>query len=189
MKRKKFYKEKINNNLTLSKAEEAILKNKKEMELFVTKYLIDINKNDLNDLINKGKNPYITSYFKFILKLLEEDSNIFSNKILLEKIQNSENSEKILFYYKKNFLIAINLLQNLLNKFHETLNVIPNPILFISKIISELLQNKFKNTDMNNIYKQLGKFFFMKLFKYFFLSLDYYPIINNILLSESTKKI
>ena len=28
----------------------------------------------------------------------------------------------------------------------------------------------------------------MKLFKYFFLSLDYYPIINNILLSESTKK-
>ena len=91
------------NNLTLSKAEEAILKNKKEMELFATKYLIDINKNDLNDLINKEKNPYIISYFKFNMKLLEEDSNIFSNKILLEKIQNSENSEKILFYYKKNF--------------------------------------------------------------------------------------
>ena len=28
----------------------------------------------------------------------------------------------------------------------------------------------------------------MKLFKYFFLSLDYYPLINNVLLSESTKK-
>ena len=174
--------------LTLSKKEEIILKNKKEMELFVTKYLIDIHQNDLNDLINNEKSPCIIRYLKYNLKLLDKDSNLFSNQILLEKIQKSENSEKLLFYYKKNFLSAINLLKNILDKFHETLNVIPSPIIYISKIIADLLINKFKKADMNDIYKQLGGFVFMKLFKYFFLNLDYYPLINNVLLSESTKK-
>lgn len=122
------------------------------------------------------------------MKSLDKNSNIFSNQILLEKIQKSENSEKLLFYYKKNFMSAIKILKNILNKFHETINVIPTPIIYISKIISDLLLNKFKNSDMNEIYKQLGTFVFMKLFKYFFLSLDYYPLINNVLLSESTKK-
>ena len=174
--------------LTLSKREEVILKNKKEMELFVTKYLIDILKKDLEELIKKEKNPSITKYLTHNLQFLEKDSNIFSNQILLEKIQNSENSEKLLFYYKKNFLIAVDILKKILNKFHETLNIIPTPILYISKIIGDLLQNKFNNADINDIYKQLGNFFFMKLFKYFFLNLDYYPLINNVLLSESTKK-
>ena len=174
--------------LTLSKKEEIIIKNKKEMELFVTKYLIDIHKTDLNDLINKEKNPCIIRYLKNNMKSLDKNANIFSNQILLEKIQKSENSEKLLFYYKKNFMSAIEILKNILNKFHETINVIPTPIIYISKIISDLLLNKFKNSDMNDIYKQLGAFVFMKLFKYFFLSLDYYPLINNVLLSESTKK-
>ena len=174
--------------LTLSKKEEIIIKNKKEMELFVTKYLIDIHKSDLNGLINKEKNPCIVKYLKNNMKLLDKDSNIFSNRILLEKIQKSDNSEKLLFYYKKNFLSAIKILENILNKFHETINVIPTSIIYISKIISDLLINKFKTADINDIYKQLGSFVFMKLFKYFFLSLDYYPLINNVLLSDSTKK-
>ena len=175
-------------NLTLSKREQIILKNKKEMELFVTKYLVDINKAHLDELINKEKLPSIIRYFKYNMEFIEKDSNIFGNQLLLEKIQNSENSETLLFYYKKNFLSAIDILKKILDKFHETLNIIPNPILSISKIIGDLLQNKFKNADMNDIYKQLGNFFFMKLFKYFFLTLDYYPLINNILLSENTKK-
>ena len=174
--------------LTLSKKEEIIIKNKKEMELFVTKYLIDIHKTDLNNLINKEKSPCIIRYLKNNMKSLDKNSNLFSNQILLEKIQKSENSEKLLFYYKKNFMSAIKILKNILNKFHETINVIPTPIIYLSKIISDLLTNKFKNVDMNDIYKQLGSFVFMKLFKYFFLSLDYYPLINNVLLSESTKK-
>ena len=174
--------------LTLSKREEIILKNKKEMELFVTKYLIDIHNKDLNDLINKEKSPCIIRYFKNNSKFLEKNENIFSNQTLLEKIQQSDDSEKLLFYYKKNFLITIDILKKILDKFIETINVIPNSISIISKIIGDLLQKKFKNADMNDIYKQLGIFFFMKLFKYFFLSLDYYPLINNVLLSESTKK-
>ena len=93
--------------LTLSKREEIILKNKKEMELFVTKYLIDIHNKDLNDLINKEKSPCIIRYFKNNSKFLEKNENIFSNQTLLEKIQQSDDSEKLLFYYKKNFLITI----------------------------------------------------------------------------------
>ena len=175
-------------SLTLSKREEIIVKNKKEMELFATKYLIDIHKSDLNEIINKEKDPFIFKYLKHNMKFLEKDNNIFSNQILLENIQKSENSEKLLFYYKKNFLIATDILKKILNKFHETLNIMPNPIIYISKIISDLLIDKFKNADISDIYKQLGTFFFMKLFKYFFLSLDYYPLINSVLLSESTKK-
>ena len=68
--------------LTLSKKEEIIIKNKKEMELFVTKYLIDIHKTDLNDLINKEKNPCIIRYLKNNMKSLDKNANIFSNQIL-----------------------------------------------------------------------------------------------------------
>ena len=145
-------------SLTLSKREEIIVKNKKEMELFVTKYLIDIHKSDLNEIINKEKDPFIFKYLKHNMKFLEKDNNIFSNQILLENIQKSENSEKLLFYYKKNFLIATDILKKILNKFHETLNIMPNPIIYISKIISDLLIVFY--------YQRVQKKIYLKFLKY-----------------------
>ena len=90
--------------LTLSKSEEIILKNKKETELFVVNYIVDLNKIDLLDKINKEKNNYVKIYLQKKLKILDKESDIFNNKILLGNIQKLKNSEKILFFYQKSFI-------------------------------------------------------------------------------------
>ena len=173
--------------LTLSKSEEIILKNKKETELFVVNYIVDLNKIDLLDKINKEKNNYVKIYLQKKLKILDKESDIFNNKILLGNIQKLKNSEKILFFYQKSFINSINLIQKVLNKINSSLDAIPNSIKYISKIISDLLIKKFKKADTIDIFNQLAYFYFMKLFKYIFLSPECYPLINNVILSEGTK--
>ena len=173
--------------LTLTKNEEIINKNKKENELFIMKYVPDLEKKDLLDLITKEKNNNVKSYLQKKVGNLNKDVNLFKNKQLLENITNSKKSEKILYYYQKSFMISINLLSQILNKFNTTSDVIPNSIKYISKIIYDLLKKKFRINDID-IYNQVGYFFFMKLFKYVFLSPDYYPLINNVILTESTKQ-
>ena len=175
-------------SLTLTKNEEIIQKNKKESELFTIKYIPDISKKDLIEKINKEKNDLVKCYLQKKIRIFDKNSDIFSNQKLLENMQKSKKSEKLLYYYQKNFIISINLLNKLLKKFNSTLDAVPSSIKYISKIIYDLLSIKFKNVDTIDIYKQVGYFFFMKLFKYIFLSPDYYPIINNVILSECTKR-
>ena len=174
--------------LTLTKYEEVIEKNKKENDLFITKYVPDLSKKDLIELIGKEKNDNMKKYLQQKLKMCSNDIHLFSNKKLMNNIQKSFKSQKTLFFYQKSFIISINLINQILNKFSETLDAIPNSIKYISKIIYDLLKKKFNNAHIIDIYKQVGCFFFMKLFKYIFLSPDYYPLINNVILSESTKK-
>ena len=174
--------------LTLSKNEEIILQNKKETELFIINYIPDLNKNDLVDKKNKEKNELVKNYIQKKIKIIENNNDIFSNKKLLENMQKIKKSEKILFFYQKSFIIAINFINKILNKINSTLDAIPSSLKKISKIIYDLLCKKFKNTDTIELYKQISYFFFMKLFKYIFLSPDYYPLINNVILSEKTKK-
>ena len=174
--------------LTLTKNEELIQNQNKENEFFSEKYLPHLNKKDLIELLNKEKNNFVKAYLQKKLKMFDKDSNIYSNEKLLEKIGKTNESEKILIFYQKSFIISINLINQILNKFKTTMDAIPISIKYISKIIYDLLIKKFKNTDVIDIYKQIGYFFFMKLFKYIFLSPDYYPLINNVILSENTKK-
>ena len=175
----------IYSNLTLSKNEEIIIQNRKERELFIN-YIPDLNKKEIIEKINKEKNELVKSYMKKKLKMLE-NSDIFTNKILMENMQKSKNTEKIFYFYQKSFIISINFINKLLNKINSTLEAIPSSITKISKIIYDLLVKKFKNADTTELYNQILYFFFMKLFKYIFLSPDYYPLINNVILSEKTK--
>ena len=174
-------------NLTLSKYEEMILQNKKETELFTINYIPDLNKKDLIEKINKEKNELVKNYIQKQMKMLD-NNDIFSNKKLLEKMQKSKKSQQILYFYQKSFIISMNLISQILNKINTSLDAIPSSMKKISKIIYDLLLKKFKNADTIEIYNQIAYFFFMKLFKYIFLSPDYYPIINNVILSEKTKK-
>ena len=175
-------------NLTLTRNEEIITKNKKENEIFIKKYIPDLNKQELLELIAKEKNNYVKAYLQKKLKYYDKDINIFNNVKLLEKIRKSKKSEKILFLYQKNFIIIINILNKVIDKLISTLDAIPNSIKIISNIIYDLLIKKFKNADIIDICDQIAYFFFMKFFKYVFLSPDYYPLINNVILSETTKQ-
>ena len=173
--------------LTLLKSEEIVLKNKKESDIFVSNYIPDLSINDLIEIITKEKNINVKKYLEKKRKIIEKNNDIFNNKVLLGNMQKLKKSEKILFFYQKSFIISINLINNILDKFNSTLDAIPSSIKYISKIIYDLLLKKFK-VDTIDIYKQVGYFFFMKLFKYIFLSPDYYPLFNNVILSENTKK-
>ena len=174
-------------SLTLLKSEEIIIKNKKENDLFVANYIPDLRINDLTNKISKEKNINVKKYLERQKKIIEKNNDIFRNKKLLDNIQKLNKSKKILFFYQKSFIIAINLMNKILNKLNSTLDLIPFSIKYISKIIYDLLLKKFK-VDTIDIYKQIGYFFFMKLFKYIFLSPDYYPLINNVILSDNTKQ-
>ena len=166
--------------------DESINKDLKNHEEFACKYLFELNKNDIIELLNKEKTDIMKSYIRNQLNLMENDKLLYSTKKFLENIQKCSESEKILFFYQKSFMTSINIIKQIFQKLNKYITIIPEEIKIISIIIMELLKNKFYWISNIEIYKYIFEFF-MKLFKPYFLSPDYNALINSVILSKHTK--
>ena len=151
-------------------------------------YLIEnLTKTELIDILDKKTDNINKSYIREKLSLINEDNYIFSNKILLDRVQKSKISEKILFHYQKNFNIVIDIINKIIKKFLETLHLIPKNIKYICKIIYNLLHYQFNGINDIEIYYYLSQFFLIFLFKDFFLNPDIEALITTIIISKHTK--
>ena len=151
-------------------------------------YLIEnLTKTELIDILEKETNNINKSYIREKLALINEDDNIYSNKMLLEKVQKSKISEKILFHYQKNFNIVIDIINKILKKFVEASHLIPNNIKYICRMIYNLLHYQFNGISDIDIYYYLSKFFLVFLFKDFFLNPDIEALITTVIISKHTK--
>ena len=166
--------------------DELIDKDYKNNEVFTYKYLPELNKNDMLELLRKENNEKVKYYITNQLSLIEEDNHLYSNKKFLENIQKCSESEKYLYFYQKNFMITINIIKQIFKKLNEYEEIIPEEIKNISIMIMESLKNKFNSINTFEIYKYVSEFF-MILFKAYFLSPDYNSLINSVILSKNTK--
>ena len=158
-----------------------------EGETFLTKYLIELKKCDLIDKLNEETCEIMKNFIQEQLKGMDSDEK-YSNSKFLDEIQKSKETEKLLYNYKKNFYIVIEIINKIIKKFNETIDLIPYTIKYICKIISVSLKKKFKGISQLEIYNYVGEFFLVFIFQDFFLNPDYGTLITSIIISQETKK-
>ena len=189
-KRKEAEKKKIEELNALNEMYQMKLAGEDECDIFMIKYAPELSPKELNEFINKNQNnDLFCKYIKNQLNTikLNKNENIFSNVKFFENVRNCEKSEKLLFYYRRNFNIILDIFNNLLKRFNETSHMIPERIKYASKIICDLLKQKFNVVNEIDLYKYIGIFFFKTILSQFFLSIDYSSLMSTTIILNETK--
>jgi len=169
-----------------------IMQNSQENAEFLTKYLQELSKEELKKILqNKDSkdNKHLKEYVQFQLSNIDknDDEHFFSNKKLLEKIQKSKESEKILYFYERNFMITINIIKQILEQIKISICSIPPIITYILKILADLLKKKFQNIKKIELYSNLSAVM-IKLIINRFSNLDYNLLLSDILINKRIKR-
>ena len=159
------------------------------IEIFMRKYAPDLNKNELKDILKKhSDNECIQNYLNKQLNLLSKNENLFSNSIFFQHIQVLKDSEKILYYYQRNFNIVRDIILQVYQKLKITTHLIPYCIKCICKIIYNLIKLKFPNLKAIEINKYIKIFCFKIILEEFILSSDFSIMITTTIISKETKE-
>ena len=179
----------INNNNIYDSQKPHSEEEKKQHENFLTNYLIDLSLDNLNELKDKyisEKNDEMKNYFEHQINS-QTDNEIYSNKTFFKLMNNNTpNAYEILMSYEKNFIKVITLINSILDNILENLDLLPYSIKCVCKIISLLLEKKFKS--INQIEKNIfiSKFFLNKIFIPILINPANGALINNYIISNNT---
>ena len=162
---------------------------KKMHEDFFTNYLTDLTLEKLVELKNKyisEKNDEMKEYIEYQLNLQKEES-VYSNKQFFVLMNNnSPYTYDILMHYEKNFIRVTKFINKILNNILENLDLLPYSIKCICKIISSLLEKKFKNINPIEKNRFISKFFLNKIFIPILVNPANGALINNYIISNNT---
>ena len=132
----------------------------------------------------------LKDFYEHQLEQIDNDSEIFSNKGLLEVLDEqcfTEDKYQIMYKYKKNFLFIQEKVDKIIQALIDKINSIPYTIRYISKIISLLISKKFPLLAKYLQNAFIGKFIFHKLI-FPVLKLENKSVVENIIFSQETKK-
>ena len=167
-----------------------IMQNSQENAEFLTKYLQELSRDELKKILqskDSKENKNLKDYVQMQLSNMDENDDFFSNKILLEKVQKSKESEKILYFYERNFMITINIIKQILEQIKISICSIPPIIRYILKILADLLKKKFQNIKKNELYSNLSAII-IKLINNRFSNLEYNLLLSKILINKRIKR-
>ena len=158
-------------------------------EEFAAKYLLELNKNELKKQIQNCKdNKNLKEYLQSQLNAMNKnEDNLYSNSSMLEKIQKSKESEKILFFYERNFWLVIEIINEIIEQILLTINNMPNVIKYLLKIISEILKSKFPHIKSIEIYANLS-LVLIGIINNCFFNPNYNLILSDVLLGSKIKQ-
>jgi hypothetical protein len=159
----------------------------KEEESFLYKYIPDLNKKELINVIQNEENENIKEFIINQLSELVNDDLIYSNSNFLSDIYSCDNPSFILNYYQKNFQSCTEIIKELFDNLNENIHLIPFSVKCICKIISMLIKKKFTNITKVELNAFIGQFFFGKLFIPMFKNADYNALITSFIISKRTK--
>ena len=151
------------------------------------KYIFNISKSDLEALLNKTEDDFIKEYIQKQINLFEKDETLYSNNNFMEDITKQKMKDEIFLLYNQIFLIIIKVINYILDHLIEKMNLIPNILKNICKIIEILVLKKYNNSIYyRNLF--IGKFFFNFIFCQFLESLDYDCLINTCIITNTTQE-
>ena len=174
------------NNKKESYFEEYLNNNKKTTELFNSKYIPVLDKKELEKIKDNYKEQ--ENMNEYINKFINECNNypdLFSNEKIINQINNEKYSNLLMTFYRIDFLKIIDLLDLFIESLLSSIQLLPNSIKCICKLISVLIKKKFpeiKKTQENSF---IAQFLFVTLFIPFFQN----PIkvfINDFIISRHT---
>ena len=178
-----------NNDLIVNSQKQQTEEDKKNHEIFFSKYLIDLPLKKLTELKEKyksDKNKKMENYIDFQLNGQTKDE-IYSNKEFFKLMNNNSiYTYDILINYEKSFIKVIEFINSFINTILENIDLLPYSIRCICKIISSLLDKKFKNISTIDKNLFIGQFFVNKLLLPMLVNPATGAFINNYIISNNT---
>ena len=103
-------------------------------ETFMAKYAPEMDRKELNEIIKKySDDEFIQDYLKKQIALLDKNEKLFSNVVFFDNIGDLKNSEKILYYYQRNFNIVRDIII-----FDDVIEILKNELIKINNFIKEI---------------------------------------------------
>ena len=163
------------------------IKDTKEKELFNSKYIPDITKDELsNKLKDNEGNKGMKEYLNIQIKNYNKDPKVFSNEKFLTNVYESTVSSEVLALYQIDFFKVVKILDELFNNLMNNTYLLPYSVKCICKIILLLIKKKFPNINTVEQNILISKFFFCKLFLPIFRNPGFGALINNFIISGTT---
>ena len=125
-------------------------------------FTTNINSNNFFNELNQN----IINYYNEILKISKDDNIIYDKfiKDFNEEVNKKKYAKKIYPYYFSDFYVVTKFIETLFNNILKKINIIPNSIRIISKIISILIIKKYPNISIIKRNTFICRFFFCALF-------------------------
>ena len=161
------------------------MRNQKK-ERKIESYIVPLNKKQLEDELEKSKDPEIKNHLIKKIQKCETNQNLYSCEKLIDLMYQLQDSDKIYSYYQNSFEKIINLINLLLDNLLLNSKTIPYYIKCICKIISVFIQKKFPKFNKIEKNAYAAKFFFGKLLFLIFKNPALYSLINERLISGKT---
>ena len=161
--------------------------NKFEDNNFISKYLPDFNKKNLEAKLNDyNNNPNMAEYLQFQIDQCQYNEKMFSNRHFLGNFAHYKFATNILSLYENNFNITIEIIDKILDILMKNLDLFPYSLKCICKIISILINKKFPSitTTEKNIF--IAKFFFSTILSTILKNISIEALITDIIISKNT---
>ena len=156
-------------------------KNPENEKKIMDKYLnLPINKDELDKKLAEYEDKEMIDFIQSIISECTTNPDKYSNKVILEKINNNIRSGFIMNYYQVGFLQVIDIIDIIFDNLLNNIGLLPYSIKCICKIISILIQKKFPDAKKVERNKFLVSFFFINLF---------FPILVNPSLNTFTNEV
>ena len=162
---------------------------KEEIKLYNDKYPIELNLENLNEIISHEKDPDLKEFYLYQIEHINTDTDIYSNKGLLEVLKDpcfQGVRKPLIKKYKKNFLFIQKKIDIFLQSLIDKISNIPYTVRCICKIIYLLISKKFPLLPKYLKNSFVGKFIFEKSI-FPVLNLENKNIIENKIFGNNTK--
>ena len=104
-------------------------------KVFNKKYILNLDREELQKFIDKNKNnQIIIDYLNPKLKECMNSNHIFSNKFFTENLNKSKNSETLLNEYQNNFNSILSFIDSIIDKVAYNIHLLPYSIKCLCKI-------------------------------------------------------
>ena len=191
-----FYNKLINGKIfeqTMNHSREENNKSKESGAFFSKKYAPNVDIKELEDRARNAKKDNKKDLFEYYNKLKNKlqsnnNPNYYSNAILMDKMLEVKFPSLLLNLYQNDFLEIISFIEQLTEDLMSNISLLPNSIKYISKVISILIRNKFKDITKIEENSFISKFLIGKLLIPIMAFPSSNAIINEFVISGITLK-
>ena len=165
----------------------------KHNEIFIKKYVPDVNKEKLINHAEKAKNENKTILMDYFNTLENDitsnnDEDLYSNKVVMKKMFDTNLPTYLLSFYLNDFLEVVSFIDQLMEDLKKNILLLPNSIKYICKIISLLIRKKFKNTTKVEENAFISKFIIGKILISIISLPNFNALISDYVISGNTQK-
>jgi len=155
--------------------------------IFVGNYIPDLNKQALEDQLNKYKDDKkLYDFFNKKINDCSKDNNLYANRELMNTIFLNKNPDKILDYYQNYFMIIIEFIDQIIENILKNFHLLPYSVRCLCKIILLLVEKKFPTISDSEKNAFVAKFFIGKLLVPFLENPEEEAFINDFIISQNT---